>query len=153
MGFKDHKPLQDKALPVVAAPEAVESKKNHPLHELEVMAQAKQLFRGEIIMDKPPGEDPRPELSEDSALWSTLLEIAFKVDPVKLHGKLHFLRAAGTRIKPGQKGYVLRPDIAGPGGNGWESMQEYEEVKREWLMEHKGQIAKLLSQLPWSPAS
>jgi hypothetical protein len=87
--------------------------------------------------------DPRPDLADDSELWTRLLELAEAEDRM-FAGTLHGFRCMGTRIKRGQKGYILRPDIDPTGDTAWTSQNEYAEMKEEWLRPHISKIANLL---------
>jgi hypothetical protein len=85
--------------------------------------------------------DPRPDLADDSELWTRLLELAEAEDRM-FAGTLHGFRCLGTRIKRGRNGYVLRPDIDPTGDTAWTSQRE--EMKEEWLRPHISKIANLL---------
>lgn len=95
---------------------------------------------------KPAVTDPRPDLAEDSELWTQLLALAETEDRM-LAGALHGFRCMGTRIKRGQKGYVLRPDVDPTGNLAWPSQEEYEGAKEEWLRPYVRKIAELLKKL------
>ena len=75
-----------------------------------------------------------------------LLAFAEGEDPM-LAGTLHGFRCAGTRIRQGQKGYVLRPDVDPTGNLAWGSQTAYEEDREKWLRPHAGKIAELLRRL------
>jgi len=91
-------------------------------------------------------KDPRPDLTSDSKLWTRLLQLAEKESPY-LPGILHGFRCEGTRIKKGQKGYALRPDIDPAGDSAWISKREYDEEKQKWLNPYRQEIVQLLKKL------
>jgi len=88
--------------------------------------------------------DPRPDLEEDSELWTRFLLLAELFHSSQLAGILHGFRCAGTRIKRGRKGYVLRPDIDPSGKTAWKSREDYERDRDKWLKPHVEKIAELL---------
>lgn len=91
-------------------------------------------------------KDPRPDLVTDSKLWTKLLQLAKKESP-NLAGVLHGFRCEGTRIKKGQKGYALRPDIDPAGNLAWISKREYDKEKQKWLNPYRQKIVQLLKKL------
>ena len=91
-----------------------------------------------------PLVDPRPDLVEDSELWTRFLHLA-EDENKKLTGALHGFRCQGTRIVQGKKGYLLRPEL--DPSKGWKSRQEYEKERDKWLMPHIDVIAELLKKL------
>ena len=98
--------------------------------------QTKQMFR-----------DPRPDLGEDSILWSMLLELAYDVDP-ELYGRLHGMRCQGTMLKRSQRwGRVLVPMIDASGDTGWRSRAEYDAEKRKWLDPYREKVIWLLGKI------
>lgn len=105
--------------------------------------------------------DPRPDLTEDSVLWSRLLALA-KEETEQLKGKttveqdrtgdffkvLHGFRGAGTRLKKSDSGkYVLRPDIDPTGKQAWMSQQEYEQFRDRYLKPWKDVLVRVLEKL------
>jgi len=53
--------------------------------------------------------DPRPDLAEDSTLWSLVLSVACEINP-QLAANLHGFRCIGTRLKRNKKwGLVMEP--------------------------------------------
>ena len=88
--------------------------------------------------------DPRPDLIEDSELWTRLLELASERDK-DLAGTLHGFRCQGTRLKRGRTSYVLRPDIDPV--RAWPSQAEYEKERDKWLKPYTKEIAVLLKSL------
>lgn len=91
-----------------------------------------------------PVTDPRPDLAEDSELWTRFLQLA-EDENKKLTGILHGFRCQGTRIVLGRSGYVLRPEL--DPAKGWKNRQEYEKERDKWLKPHTEKIAQLLKNL------
>ena len=91
-----------------------------------------------------PLADPRPDLVEDSELWTRFLQLA-EDENKQLTGILHGFRCQGTRIVLGRSGYVLRPEL--DPDKGWKNRQEYEKERDKWLMPHIDVIAELLKKL------
>lgn len=89
-------------------------------------------------------EDPRPDLTEDSELWTRLLKLAARENS-DLAAILHAFRCLGTRIRQGRSGYVLRPDVAPIWA--WPSREEYEKERDRWLKPHRREITSLLKRL------
>ena len=96
------------------------------------------------VPELKPLTDPRPDLAEDSELWTRFLHLA-EDENKKLTGALHGFRCQGTRIVQGKKGYLLRPEL--DPSKGWKSRQEYEKERDKWLMPHIDVIAELLKKL------
>jgi hypothetical protein len=90
-----------------------------------------------------PLRDPRPDLTEDSHLWTALLELTDEYDE-ELSSILNGFRCGGTRLKFGDSRWVLRPDV-GPGG--WRSLDEYNEAKEKYLKDWFGVLLALLDEL------
>ena len=110
-----------------------------------------------------PVPDPRPDLTEDSALWSRLLTLA-KAETERLNNKitvkqeqtgsffgvLHGFRCAGTRLRRSETGsgmYVLRPDVDPTGERAWISREEYELYRGKYLAPWKDELIKILQVL------
>ena len=107
--------------------------------------------------------DPRPDLAEDSVLWSRLLALA-KEETERLNNKttvkqkqtgsffgvLHGFRCAGTRLRRSETGsgmYVLRPDIDPTGERAWLSQEEYEQFRDRYLAPWKDVLVRVLQRL------
>lgn len=105
--------------------------------------------------DNRPGtiSDPRPDLAEDTGLWSQVFTLAMAID-VKakrrgnplLFGALHGMRCAGTRLVQSEKSgkLVFRP-LVGPGG--WPSEAEYKQAAGLYLKPFDRDMKDLLEQL------
>ena len=107
--------------------------------------------------------DPRPDLTEDSALWSRLLTLAKAEDEClnnkttgkqkqtgSFFGVLHGFRCAGTRLRRSETGsgmYVLRPDIDPTGERAWMSQEEYEQFRDRYLAPWKDVLVRVLQRL------
>ena len=96
------------------------------------------------VPELKPLTDPRPDLAEDSELWTRFLQLA-EDENKKLTGILHGFRCQGTRIVLGRSGYVLRPEL--DPSKGWKNRQEYEKERDKWLKPHIEKIAQLLKKL------
>lgn len=100
-----------------------------------------------IIINEDLIADPRPDLKEDSELWTAILKNAARSN-LELYGILHGFRCMGTRLKHNSKGnVVLRPDIDPTGARAWASQQEYDQAKNRYLVPHHAEITELLSEL------
>ena len=90
--------------------------------------------------------DSRPDLKEDHHLWEWIIREAQKVN-MDLAGVLDGLRCGGTRLKKVKGQWVLRPDVDPTGKVAWESVEEYEKMRDEYLMPHKERMVKLLRKM------
>jgi hypothetical protein len=86
--------------------------------------------------------DPRPDLTEDSRLWSKLLALAWDSDGPDLFFTLHGFRCNSLRLIKGAKGYVLRPEF--DARSGWIDKADYEAARDKDLMPHRDEVARLL---------
>src|SRR5690606_27223311 len=91
--------------------------------------------------------DPRPDLAEDSATWTKLLQMAADRHGDDLAGILHGFRCGGTRLKRGRNSYVLRPDVDPTGTVAWTSVEEYEEMRDKYLTPWREQVMELLKEV------
>jgi len=100
--------------------------------------------------------DPRPDLKEDSGLWTALLELAAGYDE-ELCAVLNGFRCGGTRLRFGETRWVLRPDIDPSGYTGWTSQAEYDEAGAKYLQEWGSVLRAILDELtrriPSQPAA
>lgn len=90
--------------------------------------------------------DPRPDLTEDSILWTKLLELAIKRDKL-CAGVLHGFRCGGLRISKKPMGYVLVPMLNKPELSMWTTKEEYAIDRKKWLWPCTGMIISLLEAL------
>lgn len=111
------------------------------------------------VQDSNGVVDPRPDLTEDSALWSRLLTLA-KAEDERLNNKtvkqkqtgsffgvLHGFRCAGTRLRRSETGsgmYVLRPDIDPTGERAWINEAEYKQFSMRYLAPWEESLIKIL---------
>lgn len=82
--------------------------------------------------------DPRPDLQQDSSLWSAVL-VAAADDPV-LQGLLHGLRCGGARLERRGNG-TLKLDYR-PLLDTWQE----EHLLTDWLMPNRNKIAQVFRQ-------
>ncbi len=112
--------------------------------------------------------DPRPDLYEDSTLWSLVLEIAHKTNP-QLAANLHGFRCIGTRLKRSRKwGLVMEPILPGDevetggevGGEektkiratlgnetGWQDRNDYKKTAQEYLRPYHKELIELFKKI------
>lgn len=91
--------------------------------------------------------DPRPDLAEDSILWTAFLKHAAQLN-LEIYGVLHGFRCMGSRLKHNSKGdLVIRPDIDPTGNRAWKTQQEYDQAKERYLIPHQTEIKRLLDKL------
>lgn len=88
--------------------------------------------------------DPRPDLTNDTELWTTLLMMAMIVDE-QLAYILHGFRCAGLRLYKIRVGYVMRPEFNKD--SLWQNQVEYDADRTKWLMKYQQQIIELLNYL------
>ncbi len=92
--------------------------------------------------------DPRPDLEEDSALWTKLLTSALSLN-VELTQVLHAMRGGGTMLLKQGDRYVIKPLIDSK--TGWDSLQDYEEIRDKYMLPHKDHIVQLLKEFGPEP--
>lgn len=97
--------------------DAIRDKRAIRLFELDPFAQA-------ALRDDDPVTDPRPDLAEDSELWTRLLALAGRTE---LGGALHGFRCQGARLTVSMTGAHIEP------GDGWESRRAFDADRRKWL--------------------
>lgn len=85
--------------------------------------------------------DPRPDLIEDSELWTTVLRIADS----NLVGVLNAMRCGGTRLVKKKGKYKLEPIIDPK--IGWGSEEEYHRVCNKWLLPIAIELTNLFAQI------
>ena len=73
-------------------------------------------------------DDPRPDLEEDSAVWTRLLVEAEKVDGM-LAGTLHGFRGVGVRLRRIVTGWTLW----WTGEGWWKTQEDWKEDKAKWF--------------------
>ena len=85
-------------------------------------------------------DDPRPDLTEDSAQWTQLLNLAHGAATVELREALHCLRCCGARLA--WHASVLRLT------RGEETDDaEYGDWRQRWLMPHANVLSDVLARL------
>jgi len=86
--------------------------------------------------------DPRPDLTEDHALWERLLSSAMALDggsPDGVAQALNGLRCLGAVIRRERGAWVIRRgELPAP---------EYEDLRRRWLFPYRKRVATLLDKL------
>ena len=91
---------------------------------------------------RPEFQDPRPDLPEDTVLWTKLLELAWDSEAPDLFFTLHGFRCNSLRLIKGARGYVLRPEF--DEHSGWEDKADYEAARDKMLTPHRDEVARLL---------
>jgi len=84
-------------------------------------------------------QDPRPDLTEDSAWWTRLLTVAYArdgTDPQGLFGALHGLRCCGARLARCSAGLRLV--------SGEMDAVEYAQDRARWLVPHKAALNEMI---------
>jgi hypothetical protein len=95
-----------------------------------------------------PLTDPRPDLAEDSAAWSQLLEMAEAVAP-DLFGVLDGIRCCGCRLTHDHGGWRLVPLIdASERRSLWQTHEAWEKDRARWLLPFRVQLIEVLRRLP-----
>jgi hypothetical protein len=89
-------------------------------------------------------DDPRPDLTNDTELWTTFLMIAMLVDE-QLAYILHGFRCAGARLIKTNAGYVLRPEFNKD--SLWDNQVEYDRDKKQYLVKYADKIIDCLNRL------
>jgi hypothetical protein len=87
--------------------------------------------------------DPRPDLTDDAEEWQLLMAM---IEDRELHSMFDSLREVGTILERQQKMYRIRPMIDPIGKRGWESIEQFNEMKRH-LMPFVGTVEALMMQL------
>lgn len=90
--------------------------------------------------------DPRPDLADDSALWTRLLGLAHPLDgddPQGLFGALLGFRCCGARLEWDGEKYLVRPT---PGGS-WANESAFQFDREKWLVPHAVALVRLLRAL------
>lgn len=99
--------------------------------------------------------DPRPDLAEDSTLWSLVLSVACEINP-QLAANLHGFRCIGTRLKRNKKwGLVMEPILPGPGaGSGtdaeitdWQDRDDYKAMSQKYLRPYHKELLELFKKI------
>ncbi|HCX62409.1 MAG TPA: hypothetical protein DHU59_08230 [Clostridiales bacterium] len=89
-------------------------------------------------------DDPRPDLTADTELWTKFLVTVKSVDE-QLAFTLHGFRCAGARLIKQPTGYVIRPEFNKD--SLWKTQEEYEEYKKVFLVSHTDKIISCLNRL------
>lgn len=99
--------------------------------------------------------DPRPDLAEDSTLWSLVLSVACETNP-QLAANLHGFRCIGTRLKRNRRwGLVMEPILPGPGtGLGtdaeitdWQDRDDYKAMSQKYLRPYHKELLELFKKI------
>lgn len=99
--------------------------------------------------------DPRPDLAEDSTLWSLVLSVACEINP-QLAANLHGFRCIGTRLKRNKKwGLVMEPILPGKGAEAeinsdvtdWQNQEDYKAAAQEYLRPYHGELLQLFKKI------
>ncbi|ACL69109.1 hypothetical protein [Halothermothrix orenii] len=84
--------------------------------------------------------DPRPDLSEDSELWQTVLKEAEKQDK-QVYSNLHGCRCGGARLKT-EKGQLKLIPAIGP-DQFWKNKEEWDQDRKEFLLPYASDIKEI----------
>ena len=88
--------------------------------------------------------DPRPDLEEDSQLWKKILKLAEGIDKKAYH-ILHGFRCGGAKLEIKNDKVNMKPRI---GKNHlWQSQEEYNKDRKQWLMPLKDSISEIFDAL------
>jgi len=99
-----------------------------PEHLRRQVIEAKDAILAELRAEQPAPPprvivDPRPDLAEDSGVWTRLLQLA---DSTPIGGALHGFRCCGARLQHIGKGYMLL--------SGDELKDDWRELHDKWLL-------------------
>ena len=103
--------------------------------------------------------DPRPDLTEDTVLWSIVLDVARETNP-QLAANLHGFRCIGTRLKRNKKwGLVMEPILpdgkvgagAAAGINSdvtdWQDRDDYKAMAQKYLRPYHKELLQLFRRI------
>jgi hypothetical protein len=109
-------------------------------HKGEIIAEACRQEWERWQTERPaPGEDPRPDLVEDSARWAALLSAAYELDgedPTGTWAALHVVRCLGAAIRVQRGKWRLE---AGPDYDG-----DWQADRARYLLPRTATIKRLL---------
>lgn len=90
-------------------------------------------------MKSDPTIDPRPDLPEDSQLWSYLLQ--------RSEDKWFWnaVRCAGFRLVQDRGSFILQPTIDNQ--LGFDNEQAYQEFRTRWMLPRKDEIQETLRKI------
>jgi hypothetical protein len=86
-------------------------------------------------------EDPRPELAEDSELWTRFLSLCYDL---RLLRNLITFREMGARITKTTRGYEFIPEV---GPDAWDSAEFFQEIKVKCLAPYRDELVIMLRYL------
>lgn len=89
-------------------------------------------------------DDPRPDLINDSELWTKFLMIIKSMNE-QLAFTLHGFRCAGARLIKQPSGYVIRPEFNKH--SLWDNQAEYDGYKQKFLVKYSEEIIEGLNKL------
>lgn len=94
-------------------------------------------------------DDPRKDLVEDSERWTKVLNILGMLAPEAL-GIAHGFRCFGTRIwwSKREARWKLYPTVDPTGRDGFETVEQYVEQARTYMVPHQYMINLALGDLP-----
>jgi len=118
-------------------------------HKAEIIAEACKREWEQWQSERPaPGEDPRPDLVEDSARWTALLSAAYELDgedPTGTWAALHVVRCLGAAIRVQRGKWRL---AAGPDYDG-----DWQADRARYLLPRTATIKRLLAAMAEGPAT
>lgn len=89
-------------------------------------------------------DDPRPDLTTDTELWTNFLMIAMLMDE-QLAYIFHGFRCAGARLLKSNSGYIMRPEFNKD--SLWDNQAEYDNDKKQYLIRCTDKIIECLNRL------
>jgi hypothetical protein len=118
-------------------------------HKAEIIAAACAREFATWQSERPsPGEDPRPDLAEDSARWTALLSAAYELDgedPTGTWAALHVVRCLGAAIAIQRGKWRIEPGDYEPG--------EWAADRARYLAPRTATIKRLLAAMAEGPAT
>ncbi len=93
-------------------------------------------------------QDPRDDdLQEDSALWTSLLRLAYERHGCRMTSMLRVFRLMRTRIVDRGGRLILVGEVDTPGGGGYRSVEEWQKERDEHLRPVASELKELLREL------
>ncbi|PZR84126.1 MAG: hypothetical protein DLM65_00570 [Candidatus Aeolococcus gillhamiae] len=127
---------------------------NDPAVRAALLAHKREIL---ALLDPSAVVDPRPDLSDDAALWARLLTLAWArdgSDRCGVYGSLLGMRCLGVRLTSGVHTLRLQARREPPGEPpSWATPDQYREERARWLDPHREAVVSLLSAAVSAPNS